>query len=113
MRAEISDSAKGSEDSADENLPIMRQKPPRARKKNKDPLFEEDVLDGFAFLSFTSYEDLEVSESGRLERRSLMASGRRGPRGTLGPRGAGGLHGARHASSRAQQCLLHHSGHTD
>lgn len=60
MRAEISESAKASEDSCEESVPRVRTKPPRPRKKNKDPLFEEDVVEGFAFLAFKSYEDLEV-----------------------------------------------------
>lgn len=61
MRAEISESAKASEDSCEESVPRVRTKPPRPRKKNKDPLFEEDVVEGFAFLAFKNYEDLEVS----------------------------------------------------
>ncbi|XP_067132300.1 autism susceptibility gene 2 protein isoform X2 [Centruroides vittatus] len=36
------------------------QRPPPTRKKRcKEPLFEEDVIDGFAILSFKTYEDLE------------------------------------------------------
>ncbi|XP_069982101.1 uncharacterized protein [Penaeus vannamei] len=66
MRAEISESAKASEDSCEESVPRVRTKPPRPRKKNKDPLFEEDVVEGFAFLAFKSYEDLEVSSCGIL-----------------------------------------------
>lgn len=61
MRAEISESAKASEDSCEESVPRVRTKPPRPRKKNKEPLFEEDVVEGFAFLAFKNYEDLEVS----------------------------------------------------
>lgn len=63
MRAEISESAKASEDSCEESVPRVRTKPPRPRKKNKDPLFEEDVVEGFAFLAFKSYEDLEVRQA--------------------------------------------------
>lgn len=63
MRAEISESAKASEDSCEESVPRLRTKPPRPRKKNKDPLFEEDVVEGFAFLAFKNYEDLEVSST--------------------------------------------------
>ncbi|XP_047492428.1 uncharacterized protein LOC125041460 [Penaeus chinensis] len=63
MRAEISESAKASEDSCEESVPRVRTKPPRPRKKNKDPLFEEDVVEGFAFLAFKSYEDLEPGGS--------------------------------------------------
>lgn len=40
----------------------QRPHPPSRRKKNKDTaLFDEDVVDGFAILSFKSYEDLEVN----------------------------------------------------
>ena len=60
MRAEISESSKASEDSCEESIPIKRSKPPRPRKKNKDPLFEEDIIDGFAILAFKSYEDIQV-----------------------------------------------------
>lgn len=63
MRAEISESAKASEDSCEESVPLVRTKPPRPRKKSKEPLFEEDVVEGFAFLAFKTYEDLEVSET--------------------------------------------------
>lgn len=48
------------DDSCDEAMPLVRSKPPRPRKKNREPLFEEDLLDGFAMLAFKSYEDLEV-----------------------------------------------------
>lgn len=65
LRAAITETGpnkKASEDdSCDEARPLVRPKPPRPRKKNKDPLFEEDLLDGFAMLAFKSYEDLEVS----------------------------------------------------
>ncbi|KAK7086892.1 hypothetical protein SK128_012635 [Halocaridina rubra] len=70
MKAEISSSenaAKISEDSCEEALPLVRTKPPRPRKKSsrpKDPLFEEDVIEGFAFLAFKSYEDLEECPGG-------------------------------------------------
>lgn len=36
-------------------------RPPNRKKRNKEPVFEEDVIDGFAILSFRTYEDLEVS----------------------------------------------------
>ncbi|XP_037566435.1 fibrosin-1-like protein [Dermacentor silvarum] len=36
-------------------------RPPNRKKRNKEPIFEEDVIDGFAILSFRTYEDLEVS----------------------------------------------------
>ncbi|KAA0202790.1 hypothetical protein HAZT_HAZT006035 [Hyalella azteca] len=47
------------DDSCDEALPIVRSKPPRPRKKNKEPLFEEDIIDGFAILAFKAYDDVE------------------------------------------------------
>ncbi|CAL4109858.1 unnamed protein product, partial [Meganyctiphanes norvegica] len=62
-----------SEDSAEEEqrgalgAPRPRIKPPRPRpRKNKimnstgDPLYEEDIVTGFAFLQFETYEDLEL-----------------------------------------------------
>ncbi|KAF2362147.1 hypothetical protein FHG87_007100, partial [Trinorchestia longiramus] len=65
LRAAICDpgsNKKASEDdSCDEALPLVRSKPPRPRKKNKEPLFEEDIIDGFAILAFKNYEDVEVS----------------------------------------------------
>lgn len=55
------------DDSADEDMPVSREKPPRppARRKRKEkdptPVLEEDIIDGFAILAFKTYEDLEVS----------------------------------------------------
>ncbi|CAH1403443.1 unnamed protein product [Nezara viridula] len=47
--------------SCDEESPTReRAKPPR--RKKKEPIFEEDVIDGFAILSFKNYEDIEVRE---------------------------------------------------
>jgi len=78
-------------DSAEDDLPLKdkpkRPPPPNRRKKtnnnsssnnnnnsssrnnnsnvsngsSKENLYEEDIIDGFAIFSFTSYEDLEVS----------------------------------------------------
>ncbi|KAF4527973.1 hypothetical protein B566_EDAN014965 [Ephemera danica] len=48
-------------DSGEDESPV-REKPPRPpnrRKKLKEPLYEEDIIDGFAILAFKSYEDLE------------------------------------------------------
>ena len=63
-RAAICDTSghkKGSEDdSSEESVPLVRSKPHRVKKKTKEPLFEENILDGFAMLSFKTYEDLEV-----------------------------------------------------
>jgi hypothetical protein len=50
-------------DSADEDSKPIRQ-PQRRKKANlfkePSPILEEDVVDGFAILSFKTYEDLEV-----------------------------------------------------
>uniref|UniRef100_T1J6J9 Uncharacterized protein n=1 Tax=Strigamia maritima TaxID=126957 RepID=T1J6J9_STRMM len=34
-------------------------RPPIRKKRSKEPLFEEDIIDGFAIISFRTYEDLE------------------------------------------------------
>lgn len=52
-------------DSADEDSKPIR--PPQRRKKanlfkEPSPILEEDVVDGFAILSFKTYEDLEVRQ---------------------------------------------------
>lgn len=50
-------------DSGEDESPA-REKPPRPparRKKSKEPLGEEDIIDGFAIMAFRTYEDLEVS----------------------------------------------------
>lgn len=39
---------------------LKPQRPPNRRKRNKEPMFEEDIIDGFSILSFRSYEDLEI-----------------------------------------------------
>ena len=44
-------------DSCDETIPLVRSKP---KKKCKEPLFDEDIVDGFSVLSFRIYDDLEV-----------------------------------------------------
>lgn len=54
--------AKPNDDSADESpTRVKPTKPPNRRKKAKEPLYEEDIIDGFAILAFRSYEELEVS----------------------------------------------------
>lgn len=53
------DSGEEDEISAKEKAP--RPPPPNRRKKKEIALFDEDVVDGFAILSFKSYDDLEVS----------------------------------------------------
>lgn len=49
-------------DSGEDESPA-REKPPRPparRKKSREPLGEEDIIDGFAIMAFRTYEDLEV-----------------------------------------------------
>lgn len=75
-----------SADEADESPGRSASKPPRPpnrKKRNKEPIFEEDVIDGFAILSFRTYEDLEVSRPNLLA--SLCRAGlSRLPRQPLG-----------------------------
>lgn len=55
-------------DSGEDESPA-REKPPRPptrRKKSREPLGEEDIIDGFAIMAFRTYEDLEVSTQTRL-----------------------------------------------
>ena len=53
-------------DSAEEDTDLLKlkpQRPPRPKKvqeRLKDPLYEEDIVEGFSFCSFMSYEDLDV-----------------------------------------------------
>nr|XP_022916620.1 autism susceptibility gene 2 protein-like isoform X2 [Onthophagus taurus] len=50
-------------DSGEDDSPVREkpQRPPNRRKKSKEPLVEEDIIDGFAILGFKSYEDLELA----------------------------------------------------
>lgn len=50
-------------DSGEDESPVREKphRPPNRRKKLKEPVYEEDIIDGFAILAFKSYEDLEVS----------------------------------------------------
>ncbi|XP_060803106.1 autism susceptibility gene 2 protein isoform X2 [Amyelois transitella] len=50
-------------DSGEDESPA-REKPPRPparRKKSREPLGEEDIIDGFAIMAFRTYEDLETA----------------------------------------------------
>ena len=50
-------------ETGDEEVAV-REKPPRPihrQRKICEPLYEEDIIDGFAIASFKSYNDLEVS----------------------------------------------------
>lgn len=48
-------------DSGDEDvIPAKPPRPPNRRKKSKEPLCEEDIIEGFSILQFRTYEDLEV-----------------------------------------------------
>ena len=49
----------------DENEDMIKVKPPRPPRKKvretlKEPLYEEDIIEGFSFVSFKTYDDLEV-----------------------------------------------------
>ncbi|KAH9377238.1 hypothetical protein HPB48_006957 [Haemaphysalis longicornis] len=64
--------------------PAKPPRPPNRKKRNKEPVFEEDVIDGFAILSFRTYEDLEVSRP-NLRLLSARACHDRLRRRALGP----------------------------
>lgn len=52
----------GNETGDDEH--VVHTKPPRPthrRRKTREPLYEEDIIEGFAIASFKTYSDLEVS----------------------------------------------------
>uniref|UniRef100_A0A1B6L2Q1 Uncharacterized protein n=1 Tax=Graphocephala atropunctata TaxID=36148 RepID=A0A1B6L2Q1_9HEMI len=55
----VKNGADSGEDESPTREKPQRPPPPSRRKKSKDPVFEEDVIDGFAILSFKTYEDLE------------------------------------------------------
>jgi len=52
-------------DSAEDDTDLLKLKPPRpprpkkVKETLKDPLYEEDIVEGFSFCSFNTYEDLE------------------------------------------------------
>lgn len=53
-------------DSAEEDTDLLKLKPPRpprpkkVKEMLKEPLYEEDIVEGFSFCSFNTFEDLEV-----------------------------------------------------
>lgn len=47
----------------EESPPVRQKRPPQRKKRIKEPLYQEDIVDGFAFLCFKTYEDLEVGPS--------------------------------------------------
>ncbi|XP_018319057.1 autism susceptibility gene 2 protein isoform X2 [Agrilus planipennis] len=49
----------GEEDSESAVLREKPQRPPARRKKSKEPIVEEDIIDGFSILAFRTYDDLE------------------------------------------------------
>jgi len=63
MHAKKHELDSGEEDEISIKEKAQRPPPPNRRKKKETALFDEDVVDGFAILSFKSYEDLEVSDS--------------------------------------------------
>jgi len=62
MHAKKHELDSGEEDELSTKEKAQRPPPPNRRKKKETTLFDEDVVDGFAILSFKSYEDLEVSD---------------------------------------------------
>jgi len=55
----------------EENEDMIKVKPPRPPRKKvketlKEALYEEDIIEGFSFVGFKTYEDLEVSAMARL-----------------------------------------------
>ncbi|XP_076274162.1 tay bridge kinase isoform X8 [Rhynchophorus ferrugineus] len=56
--------ANADESETEDVIPKKPPRPPNRRKKQKDllkePLCEEDIIDGFSILQFRSYEDLEL-----------------------------------------------------
>lgn len=69
MQQELKDTrankANADESEAEDVIPKKPPRPPNRRKKQKDllkePLCEEDIVEGFSMLQFRSYEDLEVN----------------------------------------------------
>lgn len=61
MKAKGANSAaNGDETGDDEAIPIPKPpRPPNRRRKLREALFEEDIVDGFAIASFKTYQDLE------------------------------------------------------
>lgn len=47
----------------EESPPVRQKRPPTRKKRIKEPVFQEDIVDGFAFLCFKTYEDLQVGPS--------------------------------------------------
>ena len=54
-------------DSAEEDTDLLKLKPPRPPRPKKiketlaEALYEEDIVEGFSFCSFKTFEDLDVS----------------------------------------------------
>jgi len=68
MHAKKHELDSGEEDELSSKEKAQRPPPPNRRKKKETAaMFDEDVVDGFAILSFKSYEDLEVSNQKRRE----------------------------------------------
>lgn len=91
--AEDEDEDRGMDSTEECDLDLKPLRPPRAKKKEQrqqqqdggkevreidgtlsEPLYEEDIIEGFSFAAFKTYEDLEV------RRKTLW--GRRGRRGS-------------------------------
>lgn len=61
MHAKKHELDSGEEDELSSAKEKAQRPPPPNRRKKKEAMFDEDVVDGFAILSFKTYEDLEVS----------------------------------------------------
>lgn len=62
MQAQRDSKAKDGDSGEDESP--AREKPPRPparRRRSREPLGEEDIIDGFAIMAFRTYDDLEVN----------------------------------------------------
>jgi len=60
---------------------MIKVKPPRPPRKKvretlKEALYEEDIIEGFSFVSFKTYEDLEVMAAPALSRTGEWLAGK-------------------------------------
>ena len=64
-------------DSAEEDTDLLKLKPPRPPRPKKiketlaEALYEEDIVEGFSFCSFKTFEDLDVSNTNKVVTRYL------------------------------------------
>ena len=55
----VKDADNGNE-TGDDAIEPRPPRPPNRKRKLKEPLFEEDIVDGFAIYSFKAHGDIEV-----------------------------------------------------